>query len=40
MGYIEYVPNSVKSYNDSEEFAMIGMFECRNLEITEFVPGN
>ena len=39
-GYIEYCPNSIKKYTKSEEFQTIAMFECRNLEILEFVAGN
>ena len=39
-GYIEYCNNSWSTYTKSEEFQTIAVFECRNIEIVEFVPGN
>ena len=39
-GSIEYVNNSIKPYTKSEQWQTIAVFECRNIEITEFVAGN
>ena len=39
-GSIEYCKNTAKPYSKSEQWQTIAMFECRNIEITEFVAGN
>ena len=39
VGNIEYCKNTHKPYNKSEQFATIAAFECRNIELVEFIPG-
>ena len=41
-GNIEYCQNSLKPYTQQgqETFQTIAAFECRNIELIEFVPGN
>ena len=37
-GYIEYCQNSRGFYTDSENWQTLATFECRNIEIAEFIP--
>ena len=39
-GNIEYCNNSLRQYSKNEQWQTIAIFECRNIEITRFVPGN
>ena len=39
-GNVEFVPNSWNTYTKSEQWQTICKFECRNIELVEFIPGN
>ena len=39
-GNVEYIPNSCAPYKKSEQWQTIAKFECRNIELVQFVAGN
>ena len=39
VGNVEYCKNSLKFYTKSEQFQTIASFECRNIELVEFIAG-
>ncbi len=39
-GNIEYCKNTWKPYTANEQFQTVAAFECRNIEILDFVPSN
>ena len=39
-GNVEYLKNTWKPYSKNEEWQTVAAFECRNIEILDFVPTN